>query len=123
MKVPRGDEPLWVQEARNAIYGLGGGPLAWQLCLLEFLVEETFASQSHFGENSLSRFDNITRECPSGVSALSTCHVDDNNVAGKRPWLDRTHISFLQQFGRTSRKKLHAVIALVNANVAAQAMG
>ena len=61
LKVPRGDESLWVLEALKAIYGLGDGSLAWQLCLLEFLVEETFASQSHFGENSLFRFDNITR--------------------------------------------------------------
>jgi hypothetical protein len=81
LKVKAGDELLWVLEALKPVYGLGDGPLAWQLCLLEFLIDDKHGTQSHFDENFIIWFSDYITDTDPGVQALATSHVDDNNMA------------------------------------------
>ena len=48
--IPRGQEHLWLLELLKAMYGLNDAPLAWQLCLIEFLISHLDAKQSIFDE-------------------------------------------------------------------------
>ena len=81
LKVAIGQEKLWLLEAVKAIYGLGDGPLAWQLCLLEFLIEELHGTQSPFDENFIMWFSEYMTPASHGVEGLASCHVDDNDVS------------------------------------------
>ena len=49
-KVPRGQEHFWLLELVKAMYGLNDAPLAWQLCLIEFIVTVLVGRQSVFDE-------------------------------------------------------------------------
>ena len=107
---------MWFLEALKAAYGLGDGPLGWQLCLLDFLIADLHGSQSHFDENFIIWFTNSMSDsfC---VAVLGTTHTDDNAMTGGPSFLDTTHDCFVKRFGKVSRVKLpfvHCGLAYAN---------
>jgi len=92
-------------EALKAAYGLGDGPLGWQLCLLDFLIADLHGNQSHYDENFIIWFEeNMSRN--HGVRGLGATHIDDNAVAGGDVFLDQTHGAFVERYGKVSRVRL-----------------
>ena len=80
------------------IYGLNDAPLAWQLCLHDFIAE-CGATQSTFDEN-LWYWKNKGQ-----ISCILTTHVDDIAIASSPKVLDGLHESFSKKFGKVTREK------------------
>ena len=82
------------------IYGLNDAPLAWQLCLQEYL-KEIDGVCSVMDENSWRW------KTPAGsLQAVCTCHVDDMAIAAPQKWLDDHYERFVQKFKKVSRQQL-----------------
>ena len=86
------------------VYGLNDAPLAWQLCLHQFL-------KSLGGNNS--QLDDCTfvwktknKDKETELEAMATTHVDDIALTGTQQWLDSIHNKFLTRFGKVTRQTL-----------------
>ena len=100
-KVPVGAESLWLLELLKAMYGLNDAPLAWQLCLVDFLISELCGRQSVFDENFFFWFDRNY-----DLEAIATAHVDDNGVGARPQWLNYAYDKFEKRFGQVKRQRL-----------------
>ena len=97
MAIPVGEELLWLLEAIKPSYGLGDGPLGWQICLLDF-CEDTGGTISHFDENFVIWFAETMMRNGHGIRGLGSAHVDDNNMASDMEWLTDMHGQFVRKF-------------------------
>ena len=70
----------------KAMYGLNDAPLAWQMCVSDFL-SELGAKPSIFDENMHLWFQNY-RYLYGTLVSMATVHVDDNGIAGPQSRLD-----------------------------------
>jgi len=82
------------------VYGLNDAPLAWQLCLHNFL-KETGGASSRLDENSFT-----WKEKDGSVIAMATTHVDDIALTADMPWLDKMNQMFIKRFGKVTRQQL-----------------
>ena len=83
------------------MYGLNDAPLAWQLVLSTFFIDETYAIQSLYDENFY-----YWLERPGSLDAMATSHVDDNAVAAPPKWLSQTYNDFSHKFGGATKHGL-----------------
>eukprot|EP00913_Durusdinium_trenchii_P027881 g26143.t1 len=82
------------------VYGLNDAPLAWQLCLHDF-VEELGGRQSVFDENM------FFWKTPSGqLETILTTHVDDIAIATVPKKLEELHMRFTKKFGKVTREQM-----------------
>ena len=88
----------WVLLAKKPIYGLVDAPLAWQLCLHQF-IEANGGLPSYFDENMF-----MWKNEQGKITALMTTHVDDLAIASDSQQLDKFHNDFQKQFGKVSRQ-------------------
>ncbi|CAK9111867.1 Retrovirus-related Pol polyprotein from transposon RE2 (Retro element 2) (AtRE2) [Includes: Protease RE2 [Durusdinium trenchii] len=88
----------WVLLAKKPIYGLVDAPLAWQLCLHQF-IEANGGLPSYFDENMF-----MWKNEQGKITALMTTHVDDLAIASDSQQLDKFHSDFQKQFGKVSRQ-------------------
>ena len=86
----------------KAMYGLNDAPLAWQMCVSDFLSELN-AKPSIFDENLHLWFQNYQHPYGTLVS-MATVHVDDNGVAGPQHRLDFLADRFEKRFGKIQRQ-------------------
>ena len=92
--VKQGTEHFWLLELLKAMYGLNDAPLAWQLCLIEFIISTLVGKQSVFDECFFFWFD---AQC--NLLAIATAHVDDNGMGSTPDWLDESYGKFQRRFG------------------------
>ena len=85
------------------VYGLNDAPLAWQLCLHQF-VKQHGGHPSHLDDCTFS-WKGQRPEEPEAES-IATTHVDDIALSGEQPWLDYMHQLFLKRFGKVTRQTL-----------------
>eukprot|EP00438_Fugacium_kawagutii_P029807 Skav231475 [mRNA] locus=scaffold1100:530653:539709:- [translate_table: standard] len=94
------DFAMWGLLCVKPIYGLNDAPLAWQLCLREYL-QQIHGVPSSLDENSW-RWKNDQGE----LIALCTTHVDDLAIAASPSWLKTHYEAFVQKFKKVSRQQL-----------------
>ena len=94
------DSAMWGLLCLKPIYGLNDAPLAWQLCLREYL-QQINGSASALDENSWR-----WKRPDGSILAACTCHVDDLAVAAPQEWLDRHYAAFVGKFKKVSRQTL-----------------
>ena len=87
-------------ETNKPVYGLSDAPLAWQLCLHEFL-KLIGGFPSVMDENL---FIWKTPPPEEKLKALMTTHVDDLFSAAKQRWLDENYQKVKLEFGDVSRQ-------------------
>ena len=87
-------------ETDKLVYGLNDAPLAWQLCLHEFL-KLIGGCPSVMDENL---FIWKTPPPEEKLKALMTTHVDDLFSAAKQRWLDENYQKVKFEFGDVSRQ-------------------
>ena len=88
------------------IYGLNDAPLAWQLCLHSFIVDDLHGVRSQLDENCF-----LFKSPGNGLSldntySMITTHVDDLAVEGTQEFLDKFYDKFVKQFKKVSRQTL-----------------
>ena len=88
----------------KAMYGLNDAPLAWQMCVSDFLSELS-AKPSIFDENLHLWFQNYQHPYGTLVS-MATVHVDDNGIAGPQHRLDILADKFEKRFGKIQRQTI-----------------
>ena len=97
--IPEAQMSEYLLGCNKPVYGLNDAPLAWQLCLHEF-VEELGGQQSVFDENMFFwKTDGL-------VSTILTTHVDDIAVATNPEMLESFHKKFTKKFGKVTREKM-----------------
>ena len=101
IKIDLTKHSTYILEVLRCVYGLNDAPLAWQLCLEEFLLETVEMTQSLFDDSFFFRMSS-----PGIPDLLLSTHVDDNGAAGLPPVMDATHQLFVDAFGKTTRDKL-----------------
>ena len=82
------------------VYGLNDAPLAWQLCLHQFIK-----AQGGLG----SHLDDCTflwKDKQSNLTAMATTHVDDIAMTGTTSWIDDMADHMVKRFKKVSRQKL-----------------
>jgi hypothetical protein len=82
------------------VYGLNDAPLAWQLCLHQFIK-----AQGGIG----SHLDDCTflwKDKDSSLTAMATTHVDDIALTGTTSWIDDMADNMVKRFKKVSRQKL-----------------
>ena len=82
------------------VYGLNDAPLAWQLCLHQFIK-----AQGGIG----SHLDDCTflwKDKDSSLTAMATTHVDDIAMTGTTSWIDGMADNMVKRFKKVSRQKL-----------------
>eukprot|EP00435_Cladocopium_sp_Y103_P008328 s555_g2.t1 len=94
------DYTQWGLICIKPVYGLNDAPLAWQLCLQEYL-KEIDGVCSVMDENSW-RWKTATGT----LQAVCTCHVDDMAIAAPQKWLDVHYDLFVKKFKKVSRQQL-----------------
>eukprot|EP00435_Cladocopium_sp_Y103_P007244 s1993_g2.t1 len=85
------------------VYGLNDAPLAWQLCLHQF-VRQHKGRPSQLDDCTFSWSSQHPEEHE--AESLATTHVDDIALSGDQSWLDHMHQLFLQRFGKVTRQTL-----------------
>ena len=88
----------YVLKLIKAMYGLNDAPLAWQMCVSDFLAG-LGARPSIFDENLHMWFDS-----KGTLEMMATVHVDDNGIAGPRSSLDKLARAFEDRFGKIQRQ-------------------
>ncbi|CAJ1430110.1 unnamed protein product, partial [Effrenium voratum] len=81
------------------VYGLNDAPLAWQLCLHEYL-EQIGGAASQLDENT------FIWKLHGTMVAIATTHVDDLAVASDKDWLREFYQGLLTRFGKVTRQVL-----------------
>jgi hypothetical protein len=81
------------------LYGLNDAPLAWQICLHQF-VESTGGERSQLDENWFS-----WKEEGRLVAAAAT-HVDDIALTAPVKWMTNMYNAFVNRFGEVTRQQL-----------------
>ena len=94
------DPSQWGLLCLKPVYGLNDAPLAWQLCLREYLTEIQGVS-SVLDENSWR-----WKGPDNSIAAVCTCHVDDIALAAPQSWLDEHYEAFVRKFKKVSRQRL-----------------
>eukprot|EP00435_Cladocopium_sp_Y103_P071902 s105_g38.t1 len=94
------DSSMWGLLCLKPVYGLNDAPLAWQLCLREYL-QQIKGSASILDENSWR-----WKRPDGSILAVCTCHVDDLAVAAPQEWLDHHYAAFVGKFKKVSRQTL-----------------
>lgn len=96
--VPEDKMQDWVLLAKKPIYGLVDAPLAWQLCLHQF-IETNKGIPSYFDENMF-----MWKNDQGELTALMTTHVDDLAIASSPKELNQFHNDFQKKFGKVTRQ-------------------
>lgn len=94
------DASCWGLECVKPIYGLNDAPLAWQLCLQEFL-RDIGGVPSSLDENSWR-----WKHEDGSVQAVCTCHVDDIAIAAPSKWLEVNYKKMVDKFKKVTRQQL-----------------
>ncbi|CAL1138133.1 unnamed protein product [Cladocopium goreaui] len=81
------------------VYGLNDAPLAWQLCLHQF-VKSTGGERSQLDENWFSWKED------GRLVAAATTHVDDIALTAPIKWMTNMYNAFVKRFGRVTRQQL-----------------
>ena len=84
------------------MYGLNDAPLAWQLCVFEFLIDDLCAHQGLFDECFFFWFSSTD----GSLEAVATAHVDDNALGSSQYWLDDAYDAFVDRFDKVKRQHL-----------------
>ena len=87
------------------IYGLNDAPLAWQLCLHEYILD-LGAVRSKLDENCFLWKRPSTTMSLDNVEAMLTTHVDDLALTASSKWLNNNYDKFVQKFKKVSRQSL-----------------
>ena len=87
------------------IYGLNDAPLAWQLCLHEYILD-LGATKSKLDENCFLWKRSAKSMSLDNVEAMLTTHVDDLALTAPRKWLDEHYNKFVSKFKKVSRQSL-----------------
>lgn len=87
------------------IYGLNDAPLAWQLCLHDYILE-LGATRSKLDENCFIWKDGCQDMTLHNVQAMVTTHVDDLALTAEPAWLDKHFKMFAEKFGKVTRQQL-----------------
>eukprot|EP00435_Cladocopium_sp_Y103_P053746 s991_g17.t1 len=84
------------------VYGLNDAPLAWQMCLHSYIIDDRKGTRSHLDENAF-----VFRDREHGAMvAMCTTHVDDIALTGSKSWLEKNYKAFSQRFGKVTRQQL-----------------
>jgi hypothetical protein len=83
------------------MYGLVDAPLAWSICLQQFLINELHGVQSELDENFYMWFDII-----GNLIGLASTHVDDLGIAGKTEFLRMAYAALSRKFGTITKQEL-----------------
>lgn len=94
------DPEQWGLLCLKPVYGLNDAPLAWQLCLQQYL-REIKGVPSAMDENSWR-----WKRDDGSILALCTCHVDDMAIAAPQQWLDEHYQAFVNKFKKVTRQIL-----------------
>ena len=94
------DPSQWGLMCLKPVYGLNDAPLAWQLCLQEYL-KEIHGIPSVMDENSWR-----WKKPDGSILAICTCHVDDMAIAAPQNWLDKHYKAFVEKFKKVSRQQI-----------------
>ena len=97
--IPESSMSEYLLGCNKPVYGLNDAPLAWQLCLHEY-VEELGGTQSVFDEN-LWYWKSAGQ-----VTTILTTHVDDIAIAAPAARQQELHSKFTKKFGKVSRQQM-----------------
>eukprot|EP00913_Durusdinium_trenchii_P002492 g2304.t1 len=97
--IPESQMGEYLLGCNKPVYGLNDAPLAWRLCLHDF-VEELGGQQSVFDENM------FFWKKDGQISTILTTHVDDIAVATTSETLELYHQKFTKKFGKVTREKM-----------------
>ena len=81
------------------VYGLNDAPLAWQLCLHDFI-------KHHDGHPSKMDENTFMWKKDGALVALATTHVDDIALTASKNWLNTMHGHFVKRFNKITRQQL-----------------
>lgn len=97
--IPESSMSEYLLGCNKPVYGLNDAPLAWQLCLHEY-VAELGGTQSVFDENLWSW------KSAGQVTTILTTHVDDIAIAAPSAKQQEFHDKFTKKFGKVSRQQM-----------------
>eukprot|EP00435_Cladocopium_sp_Y103_P051431 s1017_g16.t1 len=104
-RVPQHSLHLYGLLCLKPIYGLNDAPLAWQLCLHEYILE-LGAARSKLDENCFFWKQPSTSMSLDNVKAMLTTHVDDLAPTATPKWLEEHYHKFVQKFKKVARQSL-----------------